>query len=72
MTLFRMFGMGEKKILEKACSVKGTVTAVRISRIYGRRSICCSVMSDSFRPPELQPIRLLCPWNSQGKNTGVG
>ena len=29
-------------------------------------------MSDSFRPPELQPTRLLCPWNSQGMNTGVG
>ena len=34
MTLFRMFGMEEKKILEKGHSVKGTVTAVRISRIY--------------------------------------
>ena len=34
MRLFRMFGMGETKILEKDHSVKGTVTAVRISRIY--------------------------------------
>ena len=24
------------------------------------------------RPRELQPTRLLCPWNSPGKNTGVG
>ena len=29
-------------------------------------------MSDSLRPHQLQPARLLCPWNSQGKNTGVG
>ena len=31
----------------------------------------CSVMSNSFRPHGLQPARLLCPWNSPGKNTGV-
>ena len=26
----------------------------------------------TLRPPGLQPTRLLCPWNSPGKNTGVG
>ena len=31
----------------------------------------CSVVSDSLRPHELQPIRLLGPWNFPGKNTGV-
>ena len=30
-----------------------------------------SVVSDSLRPHELYPARLLCPWNSPGKNTGV-
>ena len=30
-----------------------------------------SVMSDSLPPYGLQPIRLLCPWDSSGKNTGV-
>ena len=30
-----------------------------------------SVVSDSLRPHELQPARLLCPWDSPGKNTGV-
>ena len=29
-------------------------------------------MSDSVRPHGLQPSRLLCPWDSPGKNTGVG
>ena len=29
-------------------------------------------VSDSFRPHQLQRHRLLCPWNSPGKNTGVG
>ena len=32
----------------------------------------CSVVSDSLRPHGLQPARLLCPWDSPGKNTGVG
>ena len=31
-----------------------------------------SVVSDSVRPHGLQLTRLLCPWNSPGKNTGVG
>ena len=31
-----------------------------------------SAMSDSLWPHELQPTRLLCPWDSPGKNTGVG
>ena len=30
------------------------------------------VVSDSLPPHGLQPTRLLCPWNSLGKNTGVG
>ena len=30
------------------------------------------VMSDSLWPPGLYPARLLCPWDSPGKNTGVG
>ena len=29
-------------------------------------------MSDSMRPYGLQPARLLCPWDSSAKNTGVG
>ena len=35
---------------------------------------CCvaSVVSDSVRPHRRQPTRLLCPWDSPGKDTGVG
>ena len=29
-------------------------------------------MSDSVRPHRLQPTRLRRPWDSPGKNTGVG
>ena len=39
-------------------------------------SLCCrkvtSVMSDSVWPHRWQPTRLPCPWDSPGKNTGVG
>ena len=40
------------------------------------RCCCCckvaSVVSGSVRPHRWQPNRLLCPWDSPGKNTGVG
>ena len=29
-------------------------------------------MSDSVRPHRQQPTKLLCPWDSPGKNTGLG
>ena len=32
----------------------------------------CQVVSDSLCPHGLQPARLLCPWDSPGKSTGVG
>ena len=32
----------------------------------------CSLMSNSLQPRGLQPFRLLCLWDSPGKNTGVG
>ena len=35
-------------------------------------SVSRSVMPDSLRPHGLQPTRLLRPWDSPGKNTGVG
>ena len=31
-----------------------------------------SVVPNSSRPHELQPTRLLCPWDFPGKSTGVG
>ena len=35
-------------------------------------SVSCSVVSDSLWSHGLQAARLLWPWNSLGKNTGVG
>ena len=36
-----------------------------------KHSLSHLVVSDSFRPHELQPTRLLCPQNSPGKNIWV-
>ena len=41
----------------------------------GAVNFCCcvsSVVSDSVRPHRQQPTRPHCPWDSPGKNTGVG
>ena len=35
-------------------------------------SVSCSVVSDSVTPHGLQPSKLLCPWDSPGKNAEVG
>ena len=42
---------------------------------WGDGCCCCqvaSVVSDSVQPHRRQPTRLPCPWDSPGKNTGVG
>ena len=40
--------------------------------IRKNESVSCSVVFDSLRPQRPQPTRLLCPWDSPGKNTAVG
>ena len=45
--------------------------------ISGTESMCCAVLSclivsNSVQPYGQQPTRLLCSWDSPGKNTGVG
>ena len=37
-----------------------------------RACYVASVVSDSLLPHRPQPARLLCPWDSPGKSTGVG
>ena len=43
-----------------------------LSKYTESERVSHSVMSDSLQPHGLQPTRLLCPWNSPGKNIGVG
>ena len=40
--------------------------------IFAAAAPVASVMSDSVRPHRRQPTRLSRPWDSPGKNTGVG
>ena len=40
--------------------------------VYVSVCVSCLVVSDSLRPCGLWPTRLLRPWNSPGKSTGVG
>ena len=35
-------------------------------------TLCLVTMSNSLQPYGLQRARLLCPWDSPGKNSGVG
>ena len=44
----------------------------KILRVLESKSSSLSVVSDSLQPHGLEPASLLCPWNSPGKNTGVG
>ena len=52
--------------------------SIHINKTYFKSWLCLfgqcvshSVVSDSLRPHGLWPARLLCPWDSSGKNTGV-
>ena len=44
----------------------------RLIKSPQRKCVSHSAMANSLQPRGLQPARLLCPWNSPGKNTGVG
>ena len=56
------------------CPENKFISTIFLDSIY-MHCCCCevaSVMSDSVRPHRRQPKRLCCPWDSPGKNTGVG
>ena len=46
------------------------VFSTYIKRVY-ILLFSCEVMSDFFHPMDLQPARLLCPWDFPDKSTGV-
>ena len=49
-------------------------TLLFIHSMYNKRKWKWSrlLVSDSLWPPGLYPAKLLCPWDTPGKNTGVG
>ena len=54
------------------CSVSLHCSAERISCTVHTPQCAFSVMSPSLQPYGLHTSRLLCPWDSPGRNTGVG
>ena len=53
---------------------KGCILSCCLFNFYAEccAVLSCSVVSDSVRPHRRQPTRLRRPWDSPGKNTGVG
>ena len=55
--------------------VKGSIQDFTSISIHAPNMCVClvtSVVSDSLQPYGPWSARLLCPWDSPGKNTGVG
>ena len=72
--------LGQEDLLEKEMATHSRKThgwrsLVGVARSQTRLSdftfAFASVLSNSLRPHELWPARLLCPWDSSGKNSGV-
>ena len=63
-------------IIDTVMGLKSYLIVVLILSCLLFYILCCykvaSVMSNSVRPHRWQPTKLLCPWDSPGKNTGVG
>ena len=53
--------------------VGNNLVATKQQQLYTHTCVfvSCSVMFNSLRPYGLQPPKLLCPWNSPGKNIGL-
>ena len=60
-----------KSLLLPACVLAEPPT-LQLTIEERKRKWSRSVVSDSVRPQGLQAARLLCPWNSPGKNTRGG
>ena len=62
-------------IFSRKCSLNELLLLLEIYHLPQVCCCCClvtSAMSDSVQPHALQPVRLLCPWDSLGKSSGVG
>ena len=70
MGLVRIFPVSSNRgILPQHSDMGARVPGDGLSCIL--RMCACSGVSGSLQPHGLQPTRLLCPWNSPGKNTGM-
>ena len=69
-------GRGSRGMLLQMVRERGRSSFIQRHPLNWFCCCCCcwvaSVMSNSVRPHRRQPTRLPCPWDSPGKNTGVG
>ena len=56
----------------KMKDLSNTSTFSKLHRNTCSHTVKCAQLSYPLRPCGLQPVRLLCPWDSPGKNPGVG
>jgi len=59
----------------KRGEIKGKLTVIKYPHVLRWMTLLCDTLGfspDSVRPHRWQPTRLLRPWDSPGKNTGVG
>ena len=54
------------------CTILSALNIIIRASLVESESVSRSVVSNALRLQGLLPPRLLCPWNSPGKNTGVG
>ena len=68
-------GKTQKECLENSPLLKSLEQKQGVgskSRVFSVKLKVLVAQSCPLRPHGLQPATLLCPWNSLGKNTGVG
>ena len=53
------------------CGLYTTHILCELKFLHYACMLSCLVMSNSLLPEGLEPVGLLCPWDSPGKNTGV-
>ena len=68
----RIRGQKKKKKKKELIGRKGAENRKAEIRIVAAAAKSLQVVSDSVRPHRRQPTRLPPPWDSPGKNTGVG
>ena len=74
--LYRVNTVNNSKCLQRLVGWPGVFLVYGVlwtgnNLLWPYESVSCLVMSDSLQPHGLQPVRLLCPWDSPGKNTEV-
>ena len=62
----------ERKIRSRTRTPKRLARGSRLAATKWQPAGVTSVVYNSLQPYGLYPARLLCPWDSPGKNTGVG